>query len=412
LLLAAAVLSLAQPAGAQNNFYLKNGDRVVFYGDSITEQRLYTSFVESYVVTRFPKLHATFVHSGVGGDRVTGGWMGPIDPRLDRDAIPYHPTVMTIMLGMNDHGYRPYDESLFNTYATGYRHILDKMKSADPGIRFTLIIPSPYDDVTRKPNWDPGNNSVLLKYGDFVKDLAGQEHQTVADLNGPVVAMLQRANGTDAELAKKLIPDRVHPGAGGHLIMAESLLHAWNAPALVSSVEINGAQKQVAHAEHAHVGKLEADGGGLSWEETEDALPFPLDTSDQTLMLAVHSSDFVDTLDQEPLKVTGLTGDRYTLKIDGATVGTFSRDELSAGINLATLPTPMLAQARTVHGLTWKHLDVHQTRWRNVQFPFLSAMDAAVEHAMAAMDALDADIVRQQHAAAQPVPHKYELLPG
>jgi hypothetical protein len=31
---------------------------------------------------------------------------------------------------------------------------------------------------------------------------------------------------------------------------------------------------------------------------------------------------------------------------------------------------------------------------------------------MAAMDALDADIVRQQHAAAQPVPHKYELLPG
>jgi hypothetical protein len=28
----------------QSSFYLKDGDRVVFYGDSITDQRLYTTF--------------------------------------------------------------------------------------------------------------------------------------------------------------------------------------------------------------------------------------------------------------------------------------------------------------------------------------------------------------------------------
>ena len=53
LLLLAVVLALASAALAQGKFALKDGDRVVFYGDRITDQRLYTTFVETYVVTRF-----------------------------------------------------------------------------------------------------------------------------------------------------------------------------------------------------------------------------------------------------------------------------------------------------------------------------------------------------------------------
>src|SRR6266704_7220753 len=75
------------------SFALKDGDRVVFYGDSITDQRLYTTFAESYAITRFPNLKIRFVHSGWGGDRVTGGGGGPISVRLQRDVFPYKPTV-------------------------------------------------------------------------------------------------------------------------------------------------------------------------------------------------------------------------------------------------------------------------------------------------------------------------------
>src|SRR5512138_1266176 len=106
LLLAFVSLALAQ----QSPYYLKSGDRVVFYGDSITDQRLYTTFVESYTVTRFPNLNIAFIHSGWGGDRVTGGGGGPIDVRLKRDVLAYKPTVMTIMLGMNDASYRPFEQ--------------------------------------------------------------------------------------------------------------------------------------------------------------------------------------------------------------------------------------------------------------------------------------------------------------
>jgi hypothetical protein len=44
-----AALALAVPVRAQGQFQLKEGDRVVFYGDSITDQRLYTTFTETYV---------------------------------------------------------------------------------------------------------------------------------------------------------------------------------------------------------------------------------------------------------------------------------------------------------------------------------------------------------------------------
>src|SRR5438270_8532360 len=108
---------MAVSAWAEDSFYLKSGDRVVFYGDSITDQRLYTTFVETFVVTRFPTLDVTFTHSGWGGDRVGGGGGGPVDLRLQRDVFPYHPTVVTIMLGMNDGSYRPFDQTLFDTFS-------------------------------------------------------------------------------------------------------------------------------------------------------------------------------------------------------------------------------------------------------------------------------------------------------
>ncbi len=409
--IALLALAVAALAVAQGDFHLKNGDRVVFYGDSITDQRLYTTFAETYVVTRFPKLDVSFVHSGWGGDRVTGGGGGPIDVRLKRDVFAYRPNVMTIMLGMNDGSYRSFDQGIFDTYANGYRRIIESVKGTLPGIRITVIQPSPFDDVTRDPNVEGGYNAVLVRYGQWVAELAKKENLSVADLNTSVVAALRKANAADATLAKRIVPDRVHPGPGGHLLMAEALLKSWNAPAVVTSVAIDAANRRVEKSQNTEVKDLRSEGGALLWTQADSALPMPLDGKDSALMLAVRSSDFMEAINSQPLKVTGLKAARYALRIDGEIAGTFTRQELAEGVNLASLATPMAAQAAAVHALTLKHNSIHFARWRQVQVPLEGLTLKTVEPAMDALDRLDAELVVQQRAQAQPKPRAYCLSP-
>lgn len=402
------IILLASACSAQSPFYLKDGDRVVFYGDSITAQRLYTAFTETYVVTRFPHLNVTFVHSGWGGDRVTGGSGGDIEVRLKRDVFAYKPSVMTIMLGMNDGGYKPYDADLFRTYSTGYRHIVQEVKTTLPGVRITAIEPSPFDDVTRAPNFEGGYNAVLRRYSQFVAELGKENELTVADLDGPVVAALEKAKSLDVDLSQKIIPDRVHPGPSGHWLMAAALLKAWNAPAVVTNVEIDAEGKRVARAENSTVSDLKRE-SNLSWTQLDNALPLPVDLGNKETALVIRSSDLIQALDQEQLRVTGLTPGRYTLKIDGEEVGAFSNEDLSAGINLAVLATPMLKQAQAVRELTAKHIDLHGVGTYILQVPFQADPLPHLEEGLQMLDTLEAEIIRRQHTTAQPKPHHYEL---
>jgi lysophospholipase L1-like esterase len=402
-------LAFAAPILGQDGFYLKSGDRVVFYGDSITDQRLYTTFTETFVVTRFPKMGVTFTHSGWGGDRVGGGGGGPIDLRLERDVFPYKPTVVTIMLGMNDGSYRAFDQTLFDNYSHGYEHIVQSLKEHLPGVRITAIQPSPYDDVTREPMFEGGYNGVLVRYSQFLVELAKKEHLDVADLNTSVVEALRKANSKDPGNASKLLPDRVHPAAAGHLLMAEALLKAWHAPSLVSSVTINGSGGKVTGSEHATVTNVKAEGGGVSWDSLEGALPMALDPKDRLLPLALASSDFVDALDREELKVTGLKPGRYALKIDGDGAGAYDAGDLARGINLATADTPMVHQALEVHALTLLHSNVHNFRWRTIQVPMAKDAYPSKDLAATDLDRLDADVIGRQRGVAQPRPHHFEL---
>jgi lysophospholipase L1-like esterase len=405
-----ALLLLASAAFPQADFYLKDGDRVVFYGDSITDQRLYTTFTESYVVTRFPKMKVSFVHSGWGGDRVSGGGGGPIDVRLQRDLIIYKPTVLTIMLGMNDGRYRAYDPDIFQQFSSGFEAIVQTVKSSLPGIRITAIQPSPYDDVTRAPVFAGGYNAVLVRYGHFLSELAARENLDVADLNTPLVAALKKAKSIDPALAQKLLPDRVHPAPGGHLLMAEALLRAWRAPAEVTSVEIDAESKQVSAASNTTVTDLQVD-TGLAWTQEDAALPMPVDMKDPLIALALRASDFAEALDRQPLRIAGLPRARYVLRIDGEMAGSFSRQELADGVNLALLPTPMAKQALDVHALTIRHNQIHYERWRHLQVPLQEQKLERLQPALESLDALEAELIDQQRAAAQPKPRRYELSP-
>jgi len=401
---------VATPAYA-GDFALKAGDRVVFYGDSITDQRLYSLYTEAFVVTRYPKRNITFVHSGWGGDTVRGGGGGPIEMRLSSDVIAYKPTVVTIMLGMNDASYRPFDEKIFENYSKGYEHILETLKSKLPGVRLTLIQPSPFDDVTRKPNFEGGYNAVLLRYADYIKDLAKKSGASTADLNTGLVEATKKADAIDHDTAVKLNPDRVHPAPAGQLLMAAGLLKSWDAPSLVSSVEIDTEGSSSVKAENAKVTDLVV-GESITWTQEDDALPYPLDIRDKVTSLVLKSSDFVDALDRQLIKVSKLKSPAYTLKIDGLEIGKYSREALADGVNLATLDTPMWQQSQRVLELTKKHNDLHFFRWRFLPAELEKEHPKNFHEVQSAIDKLEEDVVKDQRAAAIPKPHKFELLPA
>src|SRR5437773_3538674 len=108
----------------QSDFALKDGDRVVFYGDSITEQRLYTTYVEHYVLTHYPDRRVTFINTVWGGDKVSGNDCKPCAgvgglARIKRDVIDHRPSVVTLLFGMNDGQYRDFDPAILKVYEDG-----------------------------------------------------------------------------------------------------------------------------------------------------------------------------------------------------------------------------------------------------------------------------------------------------
>jgi lysophospholipase L1-like esterase len=402
-----AVFAQEKPA-PRADFAIADGDHVVFYGDSITEQRMYTSDIENFILTRYPTLHVDFYQSGVGGDKVSGGKYGPVDQRLHRDIFDHNPTVVTVMLGMNDGYYRQYDEGVFTTYANGYRYIVDAIQREFPKAHITLAAPSAYDDVTRAVKMPNGYNAVLVKYSKFVEDLATEKNTGIADLNTPVVDALKKARTEDPALAQALINDRVHPGPAIHWVMAEAILKAWNATPQVSSVNLSVEHERVVTSDNTEATDLTVLPNGITWSQEDKSLPLPLGPidADAAMQLVLRSSDIISSLDQETLVVTGLEPGTYQLKIDDRVVSSFSAEKLAKGINLALLETPMLEQARRVAHDT-DLLNQYDYAWftMNAEPP-----DELVPETLKALSDARDKAVDRQHRDAMPLPHHFQLI--
>ncbi len=418
LLLAVAHGASAATVEAPPSFYLRDGDRVVFYGDSITEQRYYTDLVETFVVTRFPAMRVEFSNAGWSGEWIVGGGGGKVDERLRRDVFDRKPTVITVMLGMNDASYTAFDPAIFDVYRKGYRHFLDSVATALPKARVTLLRPSPFDEITPLGEYRPvppkiegGYNAVVARYGAFVGELARERNLTVVDMNRPVIDAVRRAIETAPDEAGAFIPDRIHPERPGALLMAAELMEAWRAPSAVTEVEIDARARKVAVARNTSVTALVA-GETLSWTQTDGALPFPVDYQNKAVAAAARIGRVAERLNAQPLRVVGLAEARYALSIDGTVVGTFTREELAAGVDLATRRTPMVEQAFAVHLLTTKHTRLQIFRWQEIQVGLDGHAAAEAARAVAALDALESRLVAEQRETARPRPRRYELRPA
>ena len=269
---AALFVLIGLPAQARaDEFFFKDGDRVVMMGDSITEQHLYSNYVEMWTVTRFPAWNLTFRNVGIGGDRSTGG-----NSRFKRDTVGYHPTALTVDFGMNDGGYKPFDESTFKVYMRGLQGIADQARAAD--IRVAWITPQPLDNATEGPTALTDYNLTLEKYSEGVKAIAESDGKCFVDQFHPYLAVLDKARASSSKYERITGGDAVHPGPPGQALMAYGILKGLNFPDLVAAVEISlesPSQGEVmVKATNCQVDALTRDGDTLRFTRNDDALPF------------------------------------------------------------------------------------------------------------------------------------------
>jgi hypothetical protein len=248
----------------------------------------------------------------------------------------------------------------------------------------------------------------MQHFADLDQNLAREHGDLFVNLNPPTQSLIEHAQAVDPVFAPFILPDRVHPEPIGHWAMAEAILKAWNAPVEVSSVIIDARAIQVSHSSNASVDHLAADGAALRWSETENSLPLPFDANNAFQQRILQLTDIQNLLNQESLRVTGLTPGKFTLAIDGETVGVFSAEDLANGINLADFHTPMRDQAQRV---SWSISD--RVKANEVHMSLLihkSDLGPVTEKA----DVLDAfaDLLENAiYDAAQPKPHSYTLTP-
>ena len=391
--------------GIGQSTLLHEGDRVLFYGDSITAQRLYTRFVEDFLLTRYPGMHVRFINAGVPGDTVYGGYTGDQATRLKRDVFPAQPTVVTVMLGMNDGYYVPFEQKYLDIYKEGYRASLASIRSRLPGVRITLVTPTPYDEVTHGTEF-AHYNEVVSRHAAFVKDLAATSHLPESDFYEAITNLTKSGAAKNTALAGLLIPDRIHPGEAAHWVMAAELARTWGFSPLVSSVSLDATQATVVSAENAQILSLQKEDDGLRWTQIDEALPLPLPLEDGMMQFVLSISNLA-AMDQRIMRVRGLVASHYRLTIDGHAIASFSREQLAEGVNLALYPTPMENQSKDVDGMELKRAQLDEATFiLTIDDPKSSPEDAA----LSAIHAKGSALLEEQRKAVQPGPHRFELL--
>lgn len=402
-------MALAVVAASQvhaQDFYLHNGDRVTFYGDSITAQRYYTRDVQDFVATRYPNLQVSYHNAGVPGDKVTGGYAGDAAKRVARDVQPFDPTVITIMLGMNDGDYVAPDPQIFADYQSGYEKLLGMLRAAAPGARITLVENTPYDEITHGTEF-AGYMATTEQNAQATPAFGEREHLPVIDDYAPVKELLERAKAADASFASLLVTDRIHPVEPLHWIMAEAMMKAWHVDPVVTAVALSATSGTATQSLRTQVSGVSVSSGSLSWDQQDQALPLPLDFENALMNFVVRISDLA-SWDQEMLRVDGLQGVKYVLTIDGKNIGTFSSGDLAGGVNLALLPTPMWNQAREYDGAIHRRSQLEDA-------DFILMAETSVKDLPAASGVLrEGEAEFEQKARAElPIPvHHYRLSPA
>jgi len=214
-----AFSTLDTSARADGGIIIKDGQKVAFMGDSITDMgwkvpggyvQLVTAGLQTLGIKIVP------IPAGIGGNTSVN-----MLARLDRDVLSKKPDWLTLSCGVNDVWHGANGGVPLEPYEKNITSIIDQAQAA--GIKVVLLTSTVIgEDLTND------NNQKLVAYNDFLHQLARDRHLPIAEENDAIQAAL-KAKAPPPGYKLLLTQDGVHPNPDGHQIMAIALLEALGA---------------------------------------------------------------------------------------------------------------------------------------------------------------------------------------
>ncbi|HVY71699.1 MAG TPA: SGNH/GDSL hydrolase family protein, partial [Verrucomicrobiae bacterium] len=195
--------------------------RVAICGDSITEQKMYSRIIETYLTVCTPELNASVRQFGWSGEQAPG-----FLARMSDDVLRFRPMVATTCYGMNDHGYRPYEQSIGDRYRGYQADIIHLFKQAG-----TYVVLGSPGCIGKLPTWTGSANYTveqlnlnLYELRNIDIELAKAENTGFADVFWPMFKANYEARKKYGEEYAVAGKDGVHPNWAGQLVMAHAFL--------------------------------------------------------------------------------------------------------------------------------------------------------------------------------------------
>ena len=309
---------------------LQKGDHLAICGDSITEQKMYSLIIETYLTVCEPELDIKVRQYGWSGETAPG-----FLARMENDCLRFKPTVATTCYGMNDHRYLPYSEEIGKEYYNSMLAIVKQFKNN--GTRVILGSPG---CVGKKPWWQGAPkittkalNLNLLNLRNMDIEIAAEQNITFADVYLPMFKAIYKAQTLYGSDFKVVGDDGVHPDWAGHLIMAYSFLKAMGLDGRIGTIDVD-IQSGKASAGDGHK-VLSSNDGIITIESSR--YPFcDKGAPDQhgSSRAGMNLVPFNELLNKLILKVNNTSANRYKV-VWGDFENIYSADQLKRGVNLA-----------------------------------------------------------------------------
>jgi lysophospholipase L1-like esterase len=315
------------PLARAGDSVLKDGDFVAICGDSITEQKQYSVFIEDYLLMCRPKSNLRAAQFGWSGERAPG-----FLARMENEVLRFEPTVATTCYGMNDGGYAPLTPAVEKTYREAQTAILVHFKKAN--VQVVLGSPGCVDaDAFRKdPKAAEMYNKTLGQLREIDRELATQHQVPFADVYGAMMDAMTKAKAKYGSKYDVAGGDGVHPNRNGQLVMAYAFLKALGCDGDLGKITLNLSGDSDATGGH----RIVSNSNG-SFEIESTRYPFCFDgdpASPSSTRGIIEFIPFNEELNRFTLVVNGV-GDGNVKVTWGEKSKEFPAAQLAKGINLA-----------------------------------------------------------------------------